>query len=276
MKKIEKGLKKKVGPFPRWAWIAIVGTVIVGYLYYRSKQAAAAQAADANNPLNMDPYSSYNSQSAADAADEGAEYGYPAAYPTGGAASEPYPYYGPFPSGTGNSLQVPTTTGAGPATPAPAGGETVVIQTGKDGKSTSNASRKKTPTNHKSKSTTRAHHPASKRHTSTGGGAPNRHRDTHVKKPATGSHKTTSTKRGATHGTTKHHSATHAKGGSKTKNVVGGITSRGVAAVTRVAHSVNARNKPQPAHHTTKHPATHSKPAPVRHAPKAAKKAKKK
>jgi hypothetical protein len=258
MKKIEKGLKKKLGPFPRWVWIGLVGTAVVGYLYYRSKQAAAAQAAAANNPLNLDPYSSYNSQSGMDAADEDAEYGYPAAYPTGGAAGQST-YY-PYPD-TQSTQPLITTgdPGLGPATPPAAGGETVVIQTGKDGKSSSNATRKKTPTNHKSKTTTRAHHVASKKHTSTGGGAPHRHRDTHIKKPASGGHKTTTRNAGTGQGTNKHESATHVKGGSKTRDIIGGITSRGFAGAERVAHSVNARNKPQPKRHTTKHPATHGK-----------------
>lgn len=43
-------LKKKYGPLPAWAWIAILAVGVLAYMYWKNKQAAAAT--DTSNPTS--------------------------------------------------------------------------------------------------------------------------------------------------------------------------------------------------------------------------------
>ena len=40
--KKENVFTRKIGPMPMWAWVAIIGAVIIGYAYYKNKNSAAS------------------------------------------------------------------------------------------------------------------------------------------------------------------------------------------------------------------------------------------
>lgn len=41
-------LTRKIGPLPTWAWVAIVSVILIGYAYWRNKQAASSTDATAD------------------------------------------------------------------------------------------------------------------------------------------------------------------------------------------------------------------------------------
>ena len=51
-KKTGKGLSKKLGPFPTYVWLAL-GVVILGYLYYRHRQAAGTSSSLTAGGMNQ-------------------------------------------------------------------------------------------------------------------------------------------------------------------------------------------------------------------------------
>lgn len=46
--KKENVFTRKIGPMPMWAWVAIIGAVIIGYAYYKNKNAASTAATTAS------------------------------------------------------------------------------------------------------------------------------------------------------------------------------------------------------------------------------------
>lgn len=218
---MKEALTKKLGPLPRWAWAAIALTAILLYLRYRSNQAAAASAAQNSE----DPYAAYNNgldTSGYEESDAGV-------IPAGGGLGSGFDptsfeeglQYG---QGFGTSTTGGTTTGTGGDTtgdqgdgstlPSPSGPDVSINTSPPDvasaqpnygpfSPSTTAALKSigaaakggkkgltgaKTPT----KKTGTGQHPATTRHTSTGGGAPTRKSTTHTKTPTSGTHKTTS------------------------------------------------------------------------------------
>lgn len=45
--KKENVFTRKIGPLPMWAWVAIISAVIIGYAYYKNKNAASTAATTA-------------------------------------------------------------------------------------------------------------------------------------------------------------------------------------------------------------------------------------
>lgn len=218
---MKEALTKKLGPLPRWAWGAIVLTLLI-FLYLRHR----SQQSQDNAQNATDPYSSYNSQGQV----AGAGYPYDSSavggtYPLGGGLGsgfdptsfqEGLTYGQGF--GTSNNSgnqsdgSVPTggDTGSGDAVP-PAQGDTQITVNIPDGSGSTGpgggraGSRRKQPTKKN-----KGHNPQTGKHTSTGGGQHNRHPGQHTKPPKQGTHKPGSNGK-LTGGGSQHPGRTHAK-----------------------------------------------------------------
>lgn len=202
--KVKEALTKKLGPMPRWAWIAIA-VVVLGYLYYRRQQAAAS-----TDQTATDPYSSYNTQGYVDQGQPYGDTSTAGAYPLGGGLGsgfDPTSFQEGLTYGQGlgtSQAPIPQTDSSVPSdqTPVPWSGndpnwdsvpaDTINLPPAAGPHSVGGGKKGTTTTKKPTAKTNAAKaNPSTSRHTTTGGGQQNRKSTTHTHKPATGTHSVT-------------------------------------------------------------------------------------